>query len=248
MHEMSHLNVIPSAAQRWKRLALTLVYASAMGLLEAVCVIYLRRLLWPHGMESGAPPLNFGIRIEVIREVSTIVMLATVAGLAGGTIRSQLSAFFIMFGVWDILYYVGLWWLSGWPESVLTWDCLFLIPKPWYGPVLAPVLVSVAFIIGCAWAFLAEERGQRLSPTLMTWGLLTASMGVWYWSFVKDSEAIRAHGYTGIAYSWPLFALGTAFFAAAFIHLRIQIRRTTDQTLPPTTPSPTQPGTNPPSI
>ena len=42
----------------WKRCALMVVYACAMGLLEAICVIYLRRLIWPDGLTPGNPPLR----------------------------------------------------------------------------------------------------------------------------------------------------------------------------------------------
>ena len=28
---------------------------------------------------------------------------------------------------------------AGWPETVLDWDILFLLPLPWWGPVIAPV-------------------------------------------------------------------------------------------------------------
>lgn len=62
------------------------------------------------------------------------------------------------FGVWDILYYAGLKALAGWPASWFTWDCLFLIPKPWYGLVLAPVLISAAFLVA---AFRGRARPVR---------------------------------------------------------------------------------------
>ena len=45
----------------------------------------------------------------------------------------------IAFGVWDIFYYVFLRLISGWPRSLFDWDILFLLPLPWWGPVLAPV-------------------------------------------------------------------------------------------------------------
>jgi hypothetical protein len=139
----------------WTRFVLTVAYACAMGLLEAVCVIYLRRLIWPEGMESGKPPLRLGRHVELIREASTIVMLVTVAWLAGKNIRSRLSSFFVMFGVWDILYYVGL--VAGrMAASLLTWDCLFLIPNLGTAPCWLRV-ISVLFIVGCGAAFLLEE-------------------------------------------------------------------------------------------
>jgi len=190
----------------WRRLGWLGVFAVAMGLLEAICVIYLRRLL---PMDSGLTVLPSSHRgIEVIREACTIVMLCSVAWLSGINGRSRIACFFYTFGIWDILYYVGLWWLAGWPESLLTWDCLFLIPKPWYGPVLAPVIISLYFIAGCLWLHAREIRGEpmRLSATVVAAQIVAASL--WYWSFVKDTEWIARHKYEGVSYSWPLLIAG----------------------------------------
>src|SRR5689334_21057252 len=123
------------AREIWTRLAWLAIYAAAMGLLEAICVIYLRRLL-PFDSGVHVPRLE-RLRIEVIREAATLVMLVAVAWLAGTNARSRIAGFFFAFGIWDIVYYAGFWWLVGWPTGLLQWDCLFLIPKPWYAPVLA---------------------------------------------------------------------------------------------------------------
>jgi len=215
--EMEESTPCRSATARgdgWRRFVLLLIYACAMGLLEAICVIYLRRLILPEG--AGHAPARLGRHVEIIREASTIVMLVTVAWLSGTNVRSRLASFFVMFGVWDILYYAGLKWLANWPSAWLQWDCLFLIPKPWYGPVLAPVLIS-AYLIGlCGWIFLREEAGQRIRVPAAAWALHAAGLAVWYGSFVKDTAAIVAHGYTGVVYSWPLFACGLACCAAGF--------------------------------
>jgi len=203
--------------ERWCRLTLILLFACAMGLLEAICVIYLRRLIMPVGVESGQAPAHLGRPVELIREACTIVMLATVAWLAGTNARSRLAAFFVMFGVWDILYYAGLKGLANWPSAWLQWDCLFLIPKPWYGPVLAPVLISAYFVFVCGLVFLLEESGRKTQVPALSWSLQAVGLALWYWSFVKDSGAIAAvHGYRGVVYSWPLFVCGLLCCAAGF--------------------------------
>jgi hypothetical protein len=51
-----------------------------------------------------------------------------------------------------------------WPETLLTWDILFLLPVPWSSPVLAPVLVSIA-LIGSAIVILRPEG----SPPRLSW-------------------------------------------------------------------------------
>lgn len=199
----------PSSPQThaiWNRLAWLAVFAVAMGLLEAICVIYLRRLL-PVEKVSPLPALG-RMRIEIIREVCTIVMLVAVAWLSGINWRSRLACFFYAFGIWDILYYVGLWWLANWPDSLLTWDCLFLIPKPWHGPVLAPVLISLYFVLGCCWVHARELCGApvRFTPAMV--GSQILAFIIWYWSFVKDTDWIAAHKYEGVGYSWWLFIIG----------------------------------------
>jgi hypothetical protein len=186
-----------------------------MGLLEAICVVYLRRLVFPAGIAPDQPVTPVGnLPIELIREACTMVMLLTVAWMTASNWRSRGAHFFFMFGVWDITYYVGLKWFAHWPAGLLLWDCLFLIPKPWYGPVLAPVLISGYFMVGCC-VLLAQENSQtngRLS--LPGIALQLPGFLLWYWSFVKDSDRIQAHGYEGISYSWPLFAGG--LITAAF--------------------------------
>ena len=64
----------------------------------------------------------------------------------------------IAFGVWDITFYAFLKLLVDWPASLGTWDILFLLPVPWVGPVVAPVLVSVAMIGAGVWHLRAPVR------------------------------------------------------------------------------------------
>ena len=196
------------AGQGWRRLALIMLFSCAMGILEAICVIYLRRLILPDGLGAGHAPAHLGRHVELIREACTIVMLVTAACLAGTNVRSRWAAFFVMFGVWDILYYAGLKGLADWPSAWLQWDCLFLIPKPWYGPVLAPVLISAYFIAVCGALFLCEESGRRVRVSALALGLQAPGLFLWYWSFVKDAGFIAANGYKGVVYSWPLFLCG----------------------------------------
>ena len=180
-----------------------------MGFLEAICVVYLRNNLFSTGTSTQEIVAELGrFGIEHVREGCTIVMLATVAWLAASRFRTRTAMFFLMFGVWDITYYIGLRIFSGWPGSLLEWDCLFLIPVPWFGPVLAPVLISSYMIISCILVVLREAAGSSLRVSLPTLGLTALGFGLWYWSFVKDSDIIMTNGYSGVSYSWPLFLGG----------------------------------------
>src|SRR5215510_11378331 len=124
-----------------RRWLVVVTYAAAMAWVESAVVFYLRTMvdrLEPYQPNPLPFATGFGLA-EVVREFATIVMLLTVGILAGRTWRSRLGYFAIAFGVWDIFYYVYLKILCGWPHSLFDWDVLFLIPVPWWGPILAPV-------------------------------------------------------------------------------------------------------------
>ncbi len=197
------------------RLLCVTLFAIAMGFLEAICVVYLRGKLFSPGTDTQEIVAQLGrFGIEHIREACTIVMLMTVAWLAAFNVRTRTAMFFLMFGVWDITYYIGLRVFTGWPDSILEWDCLFLMPVPWFGPVLAPVLISVLMIASCVLLILREAAGSRLRITLPALALVGLGFCLWYWSFVKDSDTIMTGGYEGVVYSWPLFLGG--LFCAVF--------------------------------
>jgi hypothetical protein len=182
-----------------------------MGLLEALCVIYIRTAF--PADKYFLPPANY-VRMEEIRELCTVIMLVSAGWLAGINARTRLACFFFAFGAWDILYYYGLWEIGGWEASVLDWDLLFLLPKAWYGPILAPVLVSIYFMLACCYVHLQEYRQRPVFLSFRNLAVQLAAGAVWYWSFLKDSDQITTHGYAGVSYSWPLFALGTAIGVA----------------------------------
>lgn len=135
-------------SSKHKQLLWLTFFSIAMGLLEAAVVIYLRYLYYPDGFRFPLTLMAENVVItELLREVATLIMLVGVAVLAGRTAHQRFAFFLIAFGVWDIFYYVFLKLLLGWPESLLTWDILFLLPVPWVGPVLTPCLVSLTMIL-----------------------------------------------------------------------------------------------------
>lgn len=155
------------------------VYSIAMGFLEAAVVVYLRELFYPEGFEFPLKSMSLlVIKTELLREAATIIMLYSIGWLAAGT-RSQRFAYFILcFAVWDIFYYVFLKLLLNWPSSIIEWDILFLIPVPWIGPVLAPVLVSLSLIL---WALMIEyysASGIAVIKKFQWWLFVTGCMVV----------------------------------------------------------------------
>jgi hypothetical protein len=144
------------------------VYAIAMGVLEAAVVIYLRKLYYPEGFSFPLRMVDTDIAIvELWREVATIVMLGVVGVLAGRTRSERFAWFIYCFGIWDLVYYGYLKYALDWPKSLLEWDILFLLPVPWYGPVIAPCIVAATMcgIALTAVRFTDQELDARMTPT-----------------------------------------------------------------------------------
>ena len=138
---------------RWM---LVVTFAAGMAWVEAACVYYLRVMV-DRVVPYQPDPLPIrGIlgEVELVREGATLLMLAMIGMLAGRTWRARLGYAAIAFGFWDILYYVFLRIVSGWPASLFDWDILFLLPLPWWGPVLAPVCIAALMI---AWGTLVTQ-------------------------------------------------------------------------------------------
>lgn len=131
-------------------------FGVAMGYLEAVVVVYLRKILTMEGivdltkMVVSDIPADL-IRIEISREVTTIIMLIALSLLVEKNKWMRLSVFLWIFAIWDIFYYVSLKILIGWPPSLTTIDCLFLIPCPWIAPVWIPLLIMPIFLATSIW-------------------------------------------------------------------------------------------------
>jgi hypothetical protein len=152
------------------RLAAVVLFASAMGWLEAVVVVYIRGLLGIGHVASYPPEREMMSRFQSLpwllpteqtREAATLLMLGAVAWLAARTRPARIGALLVAFGVWDVAYYAGLFAMLRWPPSLGTYDLLFLIPPGpwWYQPVWLPLAVSAAMIILGARLVLAEAPG-----------------------------------------------------------------------------------------
>jgi hypothetical protein len=139
-------------------------------------------------------------------------MLAAGAILAGTTGWQRFGFFLICFGVWDIFYYVWLKVLLDWPLSVMDWDVLFLIPVPWIGPVIAPVLISLLMVI-CGW-LIVRRLGNRFRPGLMSWISASCATLIILYSFVGDLPA-TLRGAMPQEYNYWLLGMGLVLYAAS---------------------------------
>lgn len=214
-----------------RRWGVVVAFAVAMAWVEAAVVLYLRILL-DRIEPYQANPLPAGPGIggaELVREAATLIMLATVGALAGRTGRSRFGYACIAFGVWDIFYYVFLWALTGWPRSLLDWDILFLLPLPWWGPVLAPVSIAVLLLAGGTLLTGHDAPDRDLWPRRAS--LIAAAAGTLLalLVFMQDSLALLPQGETAIrqalptAFPWSTFGLALVLMAVPVVDLGRQL-------------------------
>jgi len=191
-------------------------YAIAMALLEAVVVVYIRGLLQVTNDRVALGPCA---KMEMWREVATLVMLVAVGWLAGRRAPDRLAYGLFAFGVWDIWYYIWLKVLIDWPATLLDWDILFLIPLRWWGPVLSPVLIAALICVNAVLATMRMARGKRLRLTPARVGLVVLGGLLALYVFMSDSLCALLGGLSNWAtlrpgpFKWPLFLTALALMA-----------------------------------
>jgi hypothetical protein len=228
MHSASRFSFLRS-------IATLLLFGVAFGYLEAAVVSYLRTLheparrhfypdrpsseLFPiltlEQVRAAAPEQQKTLSVEIGREAATMLMLAAMALAVTSNLRQWTAAFAIAFGVWDIVFYASLKLFLGWPASLFTWDILFLIPVPWAGPVIAPMLVSVAMIAGGMWCLWREAARRPLKISF--WSSVGVLLGalVIVLSFTLDYRNIMAGGMP-YPFHWGVFILGLGIGAVSY--------------------------------
>jgi hypothetical protein len=224
------------------------VFSVAMGYLESAVVIYLRKIYYPEGFNFPLKAIDqHTAMVEIFREAATLTMLAVAGFLAGRTRTERFGFFLFCFGIWDIFFYVFLKLFIGWPESLLTWDILFLIPVTWVGPVIAPVINSLTMIALAVFISYFTDKNIPTRIKKPEWVLLIlGSMVVIisytfdYLSFMfkrfslsdffdpsRQSEILEnATGYIPQAFPWWIFIAGELFLIFA-IYTFIQRNRRT---------------------
>jgi len=218
-----------------KTILIVAIFSIAMGYMESVIVVYLRCLYYPTGFKFPMKTIDHGNGVaEFWRELATLVMLYTVGYLAGKNKPERFAFFIFSFAIWDIFYYVFLKALINWPDSLLTWDILFLIPLPWIGPVLATCIVSLSMIVIAMLIIYFNELGNDAKMLKRERLLIIIGCFVIIGSFVKDYIQNLNHNhdmriwtplsqnqlfadfmtFVPVSYSWWLFGIGEAFIVA----------------------------------
>ena len=207
---------------RW---IIVVAFAMAFAWVESAVVFYIRThvdRLEPY--QANPLPLigNLG-PVELVRELATMIMLLTVGILAGKTWRARWGYVAIAFGIWDVFYYVFLKVMYDWPRSLLDWDILFLIPLPWWGPVLSPVLIALLMVL---WGTLVSQFERTYPSTLSNgrvWPLTSIGILLALFVFMTDALKVANQGVDTIrnvlptTFNWPLFTLAVALMSAPIV-------------------------------
>jgi len=200
------------------------VFSIAMAYVESAVVVYLRMIYYPNGFAFPLTSIRPDMAAtEFFREAATMVMLASIGILAGKNSAQRFAWFLFSFGVWDIFYYVFLKLLLNWPESLLTWDILFLIPIPWVGPVVTPVIVALTMItLALLLMYFSRKPNIKEFGILGAGALLLLLSWMWdysryvldkntfsaLWSLSKDDLFSQAQQYMPQRFHWGLFMAG----------------------------------------
>ena len=218
-----------SERTRW---AIVMAFAIAMAWVEAASVFYIRALVDriepyqadPLPLETMNGALG---NVELWREAATLVMIATLGLLAGRTWRRRAGYAALAFGAWDIFYYVFLRLISGWPRTLLDWDILFLLPLPWWGPVLAPVSIALVMIL---WGTIATQSSGAATDARWTWTLGWFGIVLALAVFMLDALRALPDGRDAVlnvlptTFNWPLFWVALLLMASPVLH-RVVRRR-----------------------
>lgn len=208
-----------------RRWLVVVLYAAAMAWVESAVVYYLRTMIGRIEPYQPNPlPIIGGLGpVELAREVATLIMLLTVGVLAGHNWRERAGYAVLAFGVWDIFYYLFLKLMCDWPHSLLDWDILFLLPLPWWGPVIAPVSIALLMLI---WGSLVSQLDPEPGETVASWKaalLCGAGIALALYTFMADALRVAHEGtdvlrtLLPVRFNWPLFSLALVLMSAPVV-------------------------------
>jgi hypothetical protein len=214
------------------------IFGVAMAWVESAVVFYLRTMI--NRIEPYQPtplPVAGGIGLaEAVRELATLIMLLTVGCLAGRNVRTRFAYTLVAFGVWDIFYYAFLKLLTPWPRSLLDWDVLFLVPLPWWGPVLAPICIALLMICWGTLVTQFEREGHSICSNWKVWSVNLIGVAVALYVFMEDAVRVAGHGTQALRellptqFNWPLFITALVLMSAPVVEIirRLSLRNAVD--------------------
>ena len=119
--------------------------------------------------------------------------------------------------------------MIGWPASLFSWDILFLLPLPWWGPVIAPASIALLMVIGGTLVVRFDRPDRPLRPGRAAWGLAAAGAALALYTFMAGAIAALPRGAWAVrqvlpvSFNWALFLPALALLAAPVIDLARQL-------------------------
>lgn len=232
-----------------KTLIWVTLFAIAMGYLETAIVIYLRTMHSDSGFHIPVNQMTHGIAFtELFREAATILMLIGAGAIAGRSRVQSVAWFLYSFAIWDLFYYVFLKVMLNWPDSILSWDLLFLIPLPWVGPVLTPCIVCItliAFSLTAVWFdtngyYARMKMRERLGFILGSAVIIISFMIDYYltitnngstheklWSLFSDRKLFeQALTYKPEVFAWKTYITGELILCGSIAAYAYRVAKT----------------------
>ena len=211
------------------------IFAVAFAWVEGSVVVYLREIYFEGSFyfpvitewKDGKLVVDKLTPIELGREIATLLMLVAVGCVAGKNALQKFCFFMISFGIWDIFYYIWLWVMVRWPESLMTWDILFFIPLPWVGPVITPVLIALSM---AAAGSLIIYYGEKRCVIHWRWydlvielgcGLLIIIAFCWDWKNIMRVPGDVLRNGIPNPFAWWLF-LPAYLFSVVYLAVRLK--------------------------
>jgi hypothetical protein len=114
--------------------------------------------------------------------------------------------------------------MCDWPKSVFDWDILFLLPLPWWGPVLAPVSVALLMIL---WGTLVSQRTVGDPRSSVTSTQISGGIGIALalYAFMADALHVMHQGFDATrtvlptTFNWSVFVVALTLMAAPVAHM-----------------------------
>jgi hypothetical protein len=126
--------------------------------------------------------------------------------------------------------------MCGWPHTLLDWDVLFLLPLPWWGPVLAPVSIALLMILwGTVVSSWRIERARNGSEW-KAWGLNFLGTLLALYLFMADSIRAASRGLDALrdvlpqSFNWPLFCVALVLMASPVFEVIWRMRKGVSRT------------------
>jgi hypothetical protein len=218
-----------------KRWLVVFLFAVAMAWVESALVVDLRTLV--DRLDPYQPnPLPFLPKlgeVELVREMATLIMLFAVGWLAGQTWPKRWGYAALAFGMWDVFYYLFLKIIVDWPRSLWDWDILFLLPLPWWGPVIAPMLIAALMMVYGTLATQFESLRASRRAWILNWSGCVLALLV----FMADAlrvidggiEALRQVLPRKAGFNWPVFIFALILMAVPVIEMSSQLLKAREQ-------------------